>query len=124
MDSFFTILIYVGVFILIALAKSIGGAKKKNRAIPEKEYAEVDDTNYQKDYEMEQARNRHLSSQKISNAFFHFAPITPLETKEQKVPVDNVVEEELYEEQEASILDDFDLKSAVVYSEILNRPDY
>lgn len=126
MDSLITILIYVGAFILIAVAKSIGGsAKKKGRpGHSHSEYAGAtdatgDDLPYQKETD---DYARYL--QNIDTAMPHIEADYLFEEGE-RVFLAGTEEKGRYPEEETGfILDDFDLKSAIIYSEILKRPDY
>lgn len=126
MDSFVTILIYVGAFVLISVAKSISGsAKKKERQnVPQTIYSE-DDYHSEQDFSYKKEADDYAQYlQKIDTSMPHIEADYLFEEGE-RVFRSEVEEKNYYSEDEAEfILDDFDLKSAIIYSAILNRPDY
>jgi hypothetical protein len=130
MDNFYTILLYVGALLLIGLVKSISRAGKKKPAT-------------QHFFSTAEEKNEEVPAD--FNSVFDFLqsnPILPkIETKPPKrtkpIPVLSVQNEEdkagkkafephitLAEKEGTFIFEGFDLPTAIVYSEILKRPDY
>ena len=130
MDNFYTILLYIGALLLIGLVKSINKASKKKSTVnhffsPVADKKEDVSTDFSSIFD-----------------FLQENPILPkIETKPTKTKkpftVLSVQSEEdrtikkgaeqhtiLSEKEETFIFGDFDLPAAIIYSEILKRPNY
>jgi hypothetical protein len=132
MDNFYTILLYVGALLLIGLVKSISGAGKKKPAVAtnrsfstvEEEKTEASfDFNSMLDFLQENPvlPKTETKPPKIKKPL----PVLPIQNEEDRVIMKSADMSVTLAEKEASfIFGDFDLPAAVVYSEILKRPNY
>jgi hypothetical protein len=130
MDNFYTILLYIGALLLIGLVKSISKAGKKKPAA-NRIFSAV-----------EEKKEDVSADFKSIFDFLQDNPVLPkVEAKPPKIkkqlpalPIQNeadrVIKREakghviLAEKEDAFIFGDFDLPAAIVYSEILKRPNY
>jgi hypothetical protein len=131
MDNFYTILLYVGALLLIGLVRSIGKAGKKKPATVNRSFSAVEEKKEEVSFDF--------------HSIFDFVQETPVlpktEAKPPKIkkslPAVYVQNEEdiaikrgselsitLDEKEESFIFGDFNLPAAIVYSEILKRPNY
>ena len=131
MDNFYTILLYIGAFLLVGLIKSISKAGKKKPAVVNNSFSAVEEEKKEPPYDFESIFN-----------FLQETPVLPkTETKPRKtkkpIPAVTVQNEEVItmekrsdlpitfaEEEKPFVFGDFDLPTAIVYSEILKRPNY
>ena len=131
MDNFRTILLYIGALVLIGLVKSIGKAGKKKSVATNHPFSAVEETKKEENFDFDTMFN-----------FLQDNPVSPkIEAKPKKnkklSPVVVVQNEEdryikqasdtpvaLAEKEESFIFGNFDLPAAIVYSEVLKRPDY
>ena len=131
MDNFYTILLYIGAFLLVGLIKSISKAGKKKPAVVNNSFSAVEEEKRETPYDFDAIFN-----------FLQENPVLPKnETKPRKQkkpsPAVTVQNEEVMivkkgsdapvtfaEKEDSFLFDDFDLPTAIVYSEILKRPNY
>jgi len=131
MDNFYTILLYIGALVLIGLVKSINKAGKRKSVATNRTFSVVEETKAEENAGF--------------NSIFNFLQEEPVLPKIEEKPRKNrapssalSVQNEAYkpikkssdtsvaraEKEETFILGTFDLPAAIVYSEILKRPDY
>jgi len=131
MDSFLTILLYIGALVLIGLVKSISKAGKKKPAVANRTFSAVEEKKEEESFDV--------------NSFFNFLQEAPVLPKTEERPRKNKklspvlsVQNEAYkpikkvedtpvahaEKEESFIFGNFNLPAAIVYSEVLKRPDY
>ena len=131
MDNFFTILLYVGALILIGLIKSISKAGKKkpiatnhiSAAIKEEKQADGFDIDFPFDFLQENPTlQKAEAKQKKITAPLPVVSIQNEENKPIKKTSDTLVSPT--EREELFIFGDFNLPTAIVYSEILKKRDY
>jgi hypothetical protein len=131
MDSIFTILLYVGALVLIGLVKSIGKAGKKKSAMATPMFSVVEEEKREESFDFNSIFN-FLQENPVSPQ----NEVKPRKIKEAKSIVsahserDMLVKKSsdthiaLAERDDFFIFGDFNLPAAIVYSEILKRPDY
>jgi len=131
MDSFYTILLYIGALVLIGLVKSISRAGKKKPVAPNRTFFAVEEKKEEEFFDV--------------NTIFNFSQVEPVLPKTEAKPkkskepspllsIQNEAHKPLKkaldthvalaEKEESFIFGKFDLPAAIVYSEILKRPDY
>ena len=131
MDNFYTILLYIGALLLIGLIKSISGAGKKKTAAINHSFSPIEEKKEDGPYDF--------------NTIFDFLQETPVlpknEAKPQKIKTSppplhvqnerdramkkgSDIADSFDEKEEPFIFGKFDLPAAIVYSEILKRPNY
>ena len=131
MDSFYTILLYIGALVLIGLVKSISKAGKKRPVATNRTFSAFEEAKEEENADF--------------NSIFNFLQEEPVLPKIEKKPKKNralspalSVQNEAYkpiktssdtsatraEKEETFIFGKFDLPAAIVYSEILKKPDY
>jgi len=132
MDNFYTILLYIGALLLIGLVKSISGAgKKKLAVVNQRAFSAVEEEKKEDSFDYDSIFD-----------FLQENPVFPkTEAKPSKIkkssPVLSVQNEgdrtlkrgydttvSPAEKEEPFIFGEFDLPAAIVYSEILKRPNY
>lgn len=126
MDSLVTILIYVGAFILISVAKSISSSakKKEGQRAHQTRYSEEEYLPEQ-DSQFESGDDGYAQFLRKMDIGMPYGKSDELFEEGQRVFLSGEEEKSSYSEDETEfILGDFDLKSAIVYSEILKRSDY
>jgi len=131
MDNFYTILLYIGAFLLIGLIKSINKAGKKKPAAVNNSFSDVEEKKKEAPYDFDAIFN-FLQENPVS-------PKTEAKPRKQKksLPAVTVQNEAVMavekgsdvpvtfaEKEETFVFEDFDLPTAIVYSEILKRPNY
>ena len=131
MDSFLTILLYIGALVLIGLVKSISKAGKRRPVAINRTFSVVEETKEEEKLDF--------------NSIFNFLQDEPVLPKNEGKPKKTKrlspalsVQNEAYkpikrvedalvahaEKEESFIFGDFNLPAAIVYSEVLKRPDY
>jgi hypothetical protein len=132
MDSFYTILLYVGALLLIGLVKSISRAgKKKPAVVANRSFSAVEEEKEEVPYDFNSMLGFLQESPVLAKT-----EVKPPKIKKQ-LSVLSVQNEEdramkkrtdtpvTFAEKETSfVFGDFDLPTAIVYSEILKKPDY
>ena len=132
MDNFYTILLYVGVLLLVGLVKSISKTgKKKPVVVANRSFSAVEEKKEETSFDF----NSMLSFLQESPVLPKIETIPPKTNKQlPAIPLYNegdrstkdIVEKPVIsvKKEGTFVLDDFDLPTAIVYSEILKRPDY
>jgi len=131
MDNFYTILLYIGAILLIGLFKSISKSRKKKPAAVNRTFSPIEEKKEDVPFDF--------------NSVFGFLQENPVlpktEAKPHKnrtplsaVPVQNEQDRTMKrgsemaisppEKEGSFIFGEFDLPAAIVYSEILKRPNY
>ena len=131
MDNFYTILLYVGALLLIGLVKSIGKAGKKKQALANRpfyaveEKKEEDSVDFNSIFSFLQESSVLPKNETIPPKTKQQPPVIPLYNEGDRSTKDIVEKPVISVKKEGTfVLDDFDLPTAIVYSEILKRPDY
>ena len=132
MDSFYTILLYIGAIVLIGLVKSISKAGKKKpavvnqhtfSAVEEKKDEEFVDINSFLNFLQENSISPKIDAKpKKSRKPLLVVPVQ----NEQNMPIETSSDSPIFrsEKDKSFIFGEFDLPAAIVYSEILKRPNY
>jgi len=132
MDNFYTILLYVGALLLIGLIKSISGAGKKKPAVAvprsfsaleEEKQEEIFDYDSIFGFLQENSVSPKIET-KISKNKKPSAVLSAQNERDRamKKSVDTPVPP--VEREGSFVFGEFDLPAAIVYSEILKRPNY
>ena len=132
MDNFYTILLYIGALLLIGLVKSISGAgKKKLAAVNQRSFSAVEEEKKEDSFDYDS-----IFDFLQENPVFPKTEAKPSKIKKpaQGLSVQNEGDRAIKrdadtavsptEKEGSFILGEFDLPAAIVYSEILKRPDY
>jgi hypothetical protein len=132
MDNFYTILLYVGALLLIGLVKSISRAGKKNPApVANRSFSTVEEEKTEVPYDFNSMldflqENPVLPKTEVKPPKIKKPPpVLPIQDEEDRVIKKSAEMSTKIDKKETSfIFGDFDLPAAVVYSEILKRPNY
>ncbi|MCL2510636.1 MAG: hypothetical protein FWF09_01155 [Bacteroidales bacterium] len=132
MDNFYTILLYIGALLLIGLFKSISKAGKKKPVaaishtfLPVEEEKEEHSFDYDSIFDFLQ-ENSILTKNEVKSQK-NKKPPSPLPVQnEQDRAIKKALEAPVIvaEKEPSFVFGNFDLPAAIVYSEILKRPDY
>jgi hypothetical protein len=131
MDNFYTILLYVGALLLIGLVKSISGAGKKKPAAVNRTFSAVEEKKEEVSYDFNsmlgflQESSVLTKIEKKPQKIKKQLPVIPIQNEEDRtIKKDSETPATLVEKETSFIFEDFNLPAAIVYSEILKRPDY
>jgi len=131
MDNFYTILLYIGAILLVGLIRSINKAGKKKSAANNRTFFVAEEEKKDEIFDFNSIFNflpENPVLPKIEEKpriFRRYSPVLPIQNEE-----DNSIKRDAdtpvvpAEKEESFILGDFDLPAAIIYSEILQRPNY